>query len=386
MPLTLLRAVTFGAVLLTLVTGRHARAESPTDDDEHWVELPLSVSQATLDKVMAVPDIKLAAGLRARVLVPTGHDLFDPFDLHVVDAQRLWVADDARSGAIYEVTTAGKLTRIADIRKHAPYAIDVAPKSFGRWGGMIYAISFAEPEKRGGWELPNAITRIDPATGKDSVVCYLPKNAEGVPGAGGFFARFGPEGSPFAGKLWITAASNHSIYTITPDDKCAPFKTLDLDKEGSPRGIGFTPDGQSLLLGVASPPPANRNKTIAGGGRVLRMAADGTLAVTPVVSGLHEPGALAYAPAGFGPYGGQLFISDAGEWNNDVEATEAISRDGVLYRVTPAGKLDVVASGLANPVGVGFIDGKLAISDINGDFHVGTQKFADGFIYLIEPR
>ena len=357
-------------------------AESPAT--ERWVELPLSVSQKTLDRVMAVPEIKLSPGLHARVLVGTGHDLFDPFDLHVVDAHRLWVADDARSGAVYEVTVEGKVTRIADIRKHAPYAIDVAPASFGKSAGKIYAIAFAEPEKRGGWELPNAITRIDPATGQDSVVCYLPKNAAGIPGSGGFFARFGPENSPFAGKLWITAASNHTIYTITADDKCAAFKTLDLDSEGSPRGIGFTPDGKTLLLGVAAPPPANRNKTTPGGGRVLRMSADGTLAAAPLVSGLHEPGALAYAPPGFGKFGGELFVSDAGEWNNDVEATEPISRDGVLYRVSAAGKLETVASGLANPVGVGFMGNALVISDINGDFHVGTQKFADGFMYLIE--
>lgn len=98
----------------------------------------------------------------------------------------------------------------------------------------------------------------------------------------------------------------------------------------------------------------------------------------------HEPGALAYAPAGFGKLGGELFTRDAGQWNNDVEATESISRDGLLYRVMAAGKLEVVASGLANPVGVGFIGGALMIWDINGDFHVGTQKFADGFRYLIE--
>ncbi len=383
MKAALFRAM-FGLVFIANVFGGSALAETPAT--EQWVELPLSVSQDTLDKVMAVPELTLATGLRARVLVSTNNQLFDPFDLHVVDDTRMWVADDARSGAIYEVTTAGKVTRIADIRKHAPYAIDVAPPSFGKSAGMIYAIAFAKPEKAGGWELPNAITRIDPATGKDSVVCYLPKNAAGVPGSGGFFARFGPENSPFAGKLWITAASNHSIYTITADDKCEAFKTLDLHREGSPRGIGFTPDGQTLLLGVTAPPPANRNKVIAGGGRILRMSADGSLAATPLVSGLHEPGAMAYAPVGFGQYGGQLFVSDAGEWHNDVEATEAIGRDGKLYRVTAAGKLETAVSGLANPVGVGFLGGALVISDINGDFHVGTQKFADGFMYLIEAQ
>lgn len=354
--------------------------------DDDWVELPLSVSQQTFERVMAVPDIGLAAGFTARVLVPTGAELFDPFDFHVLDNERLWVADDGKNGAVFEVTLAGKVTLIADIHQHAPYAIDVAPPGFGRHAGQIYAIAFARPEKAGGWELPNAITRIDPATGRDEVVCFLPENAERVPGAGGFFARFGPEGSPFAGRLWLTAASNHTIYTITPDDECTPFKTLDLDREGSPRGLAFSPDGQFLLLGVAAPAPANRNKTHPGGGRILRMNADGRIAATPLISGLHEPGAMAYAPPGFGKFAGELFISDAGEWDNDVEATEPIPRDGRIYRIAAGGKLESVVSGLANPVGVGFLGANLVVSDINGDFHVGQQKFPDGFMLVVVPE
>lgn len=377
-----LRAAVIAGVLGTL--GAAAFAENPGEDD--WVQLPLSVSRETLTKVMAVPVVSVAPDLAARVLVPTGKDLFDPFDLHVFDQQRLWAADDARSGAVYEIALDGTVKRLAAIRQHAPYALDVAPQSFGKHAGQIYAVSFAKPEEAGGWELPNAITRIDPATGQDSVVCYLPKNDAGVAGSGGFFARFGPEGSPFAGRLWITAASNHTLYTITPDDECKAFKTLDLDREGSPRGIGFTPNGREMLVGVAAVPPANRNKTLPGGGRVLRMAADGSFAAQPLVGGLHEPGALAWAPAGFGAYGGQLFISDAGEWNNDTEATEAIARDGKVYRVDAQGRLHEAVSGLANPVGLGFLGGGLAISDINGDFHVGTQKFADGFVYFVTPK
>lgn len=372
------------ASMLALLTSLGVQASN--DGAEDWVELPLSVSRATLAKVMAVPEVTLAAGYTARVLVPTGRELFDPFDLHVVDERRLWAADDARSGAVYEVALDGTVKRLAAIKQHAPYALDVAPASFGRHAGQIYAVSFAKPEKAGGWELPNAITRIDPATGQDSVVCYLPKNDAGVAGSGGFFARFGPEGSPFAGRLWITAASNHTLYTITPDDECKAFKTLDLDREGSPRGIGFSRDGRRMLLGVAAVPPANRNKTIAGGGRVLLMASDGTIDPAPLVGGLHEPGALAWAPAGFGAHGGELFISDAGEWNNDTEATEAIAGDGKVYRVDGEGRLQVVVEGLANPVGLGFLGGGLAVSDINGDFHVGTQKFADGFMYFVTPR
>lgn len=377
-----LRDVLIGVVVLGPITASQAAGD---DGDDAWVELPLSVSKQTRDRVLAVPEVTLAAGLMSEVLVATGGELFDPFDFHVIDEARLWVADDGKNGAVFEVNLDGTLTLIADIQKHAPYAIDVAPASFGQHAGQIYAIAFARPEKAGGWELPNAITRIDPATGKDEVVCYLPENAERKPGAGGFFARFGPEGSPFAGRLWLTAASNHTIYTVAPDDTCAPFKTLDLDRDGSPRGIAFTQDGAAMLLGVAGPEPANRNKTRPGGGRILKMTADGALAQAPVASGLHEPGAMAFAPAEFGRFGGALVISDAGEWHNDVEATEPIGRDGHLYRVNEDGTLETLIAGLANPVGVGFVGNKLVVSDINGDFHVGTQKFPDGFMLVLWP-
>jgi hypothetical protein len=373
-----------GLLLLLVVNGVTSASESYEGDT--WVELSLSVPPETLERVLAVPQVRLAAGLSSRVLVPTRSGLFDPFDFFVVDNGRVWVADDGRNGAVFEVNLNGKVTLLADIQKHAPYAIDVAPADFGSHGGKIYAIAFARPEKAGGWELPNAITRIDPRTGADEVVCYLPENAERVPGAGGFFARFGPQGSPFAGRLWLTAASNHTIYTISPDDVCAPFKTLNLEREGSPRGIAFTPDGQSMLLGVTAPAEANRNVVHAGGGRVLRMSADGELAPQPVARGLHEPGAMAYAPVEFGRFGGALVISDAGEWNNDTVATEPVSRDGHIYRVMEDGSVESLVEGLANPVGVGFLGKQLVISDINGDFHVGTQKFADGFMLVITPE
>ena len=362
--------------------------DGPAADDasNDWVELPLSVSRQTLERVLAVPDYEVAAGFITEVLVPTRAGLFDPFDFHVVDVHRVWVADDGRNGAVFEVRLDGTVKLLADIPKHAPYAMDVAPAEFGPHAGKIYAIAFARPEKAGGWELPNAITRIDPATGQDEVVCFLPENAERIPGSGGFFARFGPRGSPFEGRLWLTAASNHTIYTISPDDTCAPFKTLDLDREGSPRGIAFSRDGQTMLLGVAAPAPANRNKTHPGGGRVLGMHIDGTLDARPIAHGLHEPGAMAWAPSDFGAIGDALIISDAGQWHNDVVATEPVGRDGLVYFVRSDGSVEPLVTGLANPVGVGFAGDSLVVSDINGDFHVGTQKFADGFMLVIRPQ
>ena len=358
-----------------------AMAEDATQD---WVQLPLTVSKQTLERVFAVPPIQMADGFTFKVLVPPRAQLYDPFDLHVVDGTRLWVADDAKSGAIYEVTLDGRVSVRAEIKQHSPISLDVAPPSFGKFAGQIYTVAFAKPEKAGGWELPDAITRIDPVTGRDTVVCFLPENKAHEPGAGGFFARFGPENSLFAGKLWITAASNHTLYQVTPDGTCKPFVTIDLQKWGSPRGISFTPDGKMMLLGAATPARDNRAKTTPGGGRILRVSPTGRIDDQPLVGGLHEPGAMAYAPKGFGKFAGQLFISDAGDWNNEVEATETVPSDGRVYRVTADGKLVLVASGFANPVGVAFVDNSLVISDINGDFHIGSQKFADGFIVIIK--
>lgn len=356
------------------------------EQSSDWVQLPLSVSKETLEKVFAMPPVETAADFTFTVLVPPKAQMFDPFDMYVVDDKTVLVADDGKSGAVYKVTTGGEVSLLADIKKHSPISLDKAPASFGKFAGHLYTVAFAKPEKAGGWELPDAITRIDPATGQDTVICFLPVSKSGEPGAGGFFARFGPEKGPFAGKLWVTAASNHTIYQVTPDGACTPFVTIDLKKWGSPRGIGFMPDGKTMLLGIAHPAADNRAKTIKGGGFVVKVSADGSIADQPFATGLHEPGAMAFAPKGFGKFAGELFISDAGEWNNEVEAIEPVPSDGHVYRVTKSGKLEMVASGLANPVGVAFVGGSLLVSDINGDFHVGTQKFPDGFMVTIKAR
>ena len=141
-----------------------------------------------------------------------------------------------------------------------------------------------------------------------------------------------------------------------------------------------------MLIGSVTPSPANRAKTIAGGGRILQMAADGTISARPFVSGLREPAAMAFAPKSFGKFGGELFIAEVGDWNNNFGITQEpnkgpfapVNDDGRLYRVTPQGQLALVASGLRNPVGVAFVADSLVITDINGDFHEGYQKIPDG--------
>jgi hypothetical protein len=384
------------SALLALVVPPANSAEndpSPVNDTERWVSLPYMVTNAERDQLFAPPAITTEPGFGASILVPPGK-VYDPFDLFVLDSKTMLVADDGADGHIWKITTGGHVESLAAPERYAPYTLDVAPASFGKFRGQIYALAFNEPNAAGGWELPDAIVRIDPTTGRDSLVCYLPESTNHEKGAGGFFVRFGPENSPFAGKLWITTASNHSIYQVTPDNGCKLVETIDLDKWGSPRGITFTPDGKAMLLGSVTPSPANRAKTVDGGGRILQMRPDGTIDDKPFATGLTEPAAMAFAPNNFGHFGGELFVAEVGKWDNDIGITQApnkgpfaqVHSDGLVYRVTRDGKLAKVASGLRNPVGVGFIGDTLIVTDINGDFHEGYQKFPDGFVVSIKAQ
>ena len=66
--------------------------------------------------------------------------------------------------------------------------------------------------------------------------------------------------------------------------------------------------------------------------------------------------------------------------------TQPLATDGKLYRVTPEGELKLVAAGFVNPLGVRFVDKKLWVSDINGDFIAGKRELPDGFIVEIRAR
>jgi hypothetical protein len=361
-------------------------------DADQWVDLPYKVTKATLGQLLAAPPTHTEDGFTAIFILKPGNQLYDPFDMYVVNKNTLWVADDGANGHVWQVTMDGRAKSLSAPARYSPYTLDVAPKSFGKYAGQIYALAFNEPNAAGGWELSDAITRIDPTTGRDTLVCYLPDNAAHEKGAGGFFVRFGPEDSPFAGKLWITTASNHSVYTVSPDGTCNAFAIIDLEKWGSPRGLAFTPDGKFMLIGMVTPSPANRAKTVVGGGKVIQMSPDGTFSDGPLKGGLREPGVMTFAPKSFGQYGGQLFITEIGDWDNDVGISQEpnkgpflpVSSDGQVYRVTPEGTLALVACGFRNPVGAVFVDDSLVVSDINGDFHEGYQKLPDGFIVAIK--
>ena len=65
---------------------------------------------------------------------------------------------------------------------------------------------------------------------------------------------------------------------------------------------------------------------------------------------------------------------------------QALRADGKVHRVTPEGKLELVASGFISPWGLRFVGNTLWVSDINGDFIYGKRELPDGFIVAIAAQ
>jgi hypothetical protein len=124
---------------------------------------------------------------------------------------------------------------------------------------------------------------------------------------------------------------------------------------------------------------------------VLRISPDGKIDDQPAAKGLDAPMGLDIAPKGFGSYEGQIFVADAGPTFGgpsgiEVPMTQRVAADGKVYRVGPDGRPQLVASGFLNPSGIKFVENKLWVSDIAGDFIGGKRELPDGFIVEIEAK
>ena len=124
----------------------------------------------------------------------------------------------------------------------------------------------------------------------------------------------------------------------------------------------------------------------ASGTAVLRVLPDGIIIDKAVAEGGAMFGGLDIAPAGFGSYGGQLFVVDVGSFEIPVPQSQALRADGKVYRFTPEGRMELVVSALINPWGLRFIGNRLLISDINGDFIYGKRELPDGFIVEVRAQ
>ena len=338
-----------------------------------------------LDRLMA-HDIKPATGFTAKVLVPPGQ-LYDPLVMHL-HGDEVWLNDDGKEegdkgSRLIAIDKQGKVSVLVDADKMTPISagFDIAPDDFGQFGGQIFALSQPKVGEKGGLE-NYVIQRIDPHHNYAvSIFCTLPGlNKKKVSGIG-VDASFGPPGSPFAGKLYASTTLNETIYQITPDGKCSPFVTFDAKQQGGPLYLRFAPDGQSLFVTVV-----RGGIFAARGSAVLRVLPNGKVEDKPVVEAPTLFGSLDFAPEEFGSYAGQLFVVDVGHYEIPVPLGQALRADGKVYRVTPEGKLELVASGFINPWNLRFVGNTMWVADINGDFIYGKRELPDGFIVTIEAQ
>ncbi len=352
-----------------------------------------SVAEQTLpdlmQRLLAPPAIQTESGFTAKVLVPPGQ-LYDPLVMLPMGSVT-WLNDDGgeekdKGSRLLAINALGEISVLAGIGKLLPtVGFDLAPPDFGEFGGQIFTLAQPKVALEGGLS-NHVIQRVDPTNDyATSIFCTLP-DAGGKKIAGfGLDARFGPRDTPFAGKLFAITIYNDTIYQVTSEGVCTPFVVFDGQRYSAPAMIVFAPDGQSMLVSVSRGAFDISSKT-APAGAIVRISPTGEIAEKPVFEGVGRPMGMAYAPAGFGAYAGQLFFADIGLFQVPVPMTQAINADGKLYRLSATGKPELVAAGFHNPMGVSFVGGKLWITDINGDFIAGKRELPDGFIVELEAR
>ena len=352
---------------------------------------PGHAKDIVLKKLLTPPTITTQPGFHSTTVIPPGQlydpgELYDPLSLVPRDGSIL-LNDDGeaigqKGGRLLAITADGKISVVMDVGQLLPITgFDVAPKGFGKFAGQVF--SLAQPTTGMEGALSNhVIQRIDLSTRVASVFCTLPpagKAGKGIAGYG-FEAHFGLPGSRFAGRLFSVTALNDIIYETLADGTCRPF--VDTSEVGPAGGFTFTPDGSAMLVTVA--PDIFPSQGSKPSGAIIRISPEGKIDPTPIVTGIVGPSGIAVAPAGFGTYGGEIFVSDTGDMEIPAPKSQPLKPDGAIFRVTKDGHLIPVASGFINPVCLRFIDSRLWVTDINGDFIAGGRELPDGFIVRID--
>ena len=125
-------------------------------------------------------------------------------------------------------------------------------------------------------------------------------------------------------------------------------------------------------------------RQVPGFATVTQITADGRVLPQYLVENLDTPSGLAFAPAGFGSYGGSLFVADIGGiMLIPAPRDKAPPRNGRILRVDSDGKAVPFASGFASPLGLRFIGQRMIVCDINGDYIGGGIELPDGFVVEI---
>ena len=342
----------------------------------HEREIDRLVAQATAQPTLSAED-----GFTIDFLVPPG-DLYDPLNIRPQDGV-VWIDDDGArdgpgGGRIWEVDYEGNVSTLIETSRLTPVlGFDVAPPDYGEFGGEMFL--FVQPGVDIARAFQNHLIRhVDPATDDElETLCELPTlenagtegrsfgfmgtAAPGVAGAG-ITAIFGPAGSPFGDRFFSATLANGSIYQSTADGDCRPFVTFE---DVTPGGIAFSQDGSKMLVGGTRVDAAGTAT-----GVVLTLDPDGTVDDEPLVT---VPGArvssLAWAPADFEPYGGELFFASG----------------GTVSRLASDGTIHLVASGVGL-TDIKFVNGDLWGVGCGRDYIGGGSYVPDGCVIRIRQR
>jgi hypothetical protein len=339
-----------------------------------------------IDRLLAMPPIKAVPRFSVRTVVPPG-DLFDPLQMVPHDGQ-VWVNDDGGEsakggGRLMSVDMLGKVSLLASPDNMLPdVGMDVAVENFGPYGGQLFLLTQPVKGEQGLWA-NHLIQRLNSENRSLEPFCALPpagSAGHGIAGAGSALL-FGPQQSPFGGRVFVVTTQNHMIYQATKDGKCTPF--ADFDRYGVPLELTFTPDHQWMLVSVTPTNAAGAPDPQARRGMIMKVSPKGEIQAKPLVWGMSIPGGMAFAPHGFGGFGGQLFFTDLGEFQIPVPMTQPLKTDGLVLRLPAGGIPKPVATGFVNQLHLRFIANKLWVSDLNGDFLGGKRELPDGFIVEI---
>ena len=337
---------------------------------------------------LAMPQITVAHGYAARVLVPPG-TLYDPLFPIAGEGDDIWLNDDGGEegeggGGLYRVQPNGTVTSLVPVGKiPPPTGIDRAPQGFAPYTNQIFVLAQAKK----GWAGATAnhiILRVDPQTWEAQRFAELPSAGsrnEGISGAG-IDLLFGPDHTAFAGRLFGVTMLNNAIYQITPDGQARPFVVMETARPRQPVCLTFANvNGEDRMLVTTANGNFSPRRQVEGFATVTQLTPEGRVLPEFLVEGLQAPSGLAYAPAGFGPYAGDLFVADiGGATPMPVPKDKALPRNGRIHRVDKEGKLHTFAQGFAMPLGLRFIGNRLIACDVNGDYIGGGQELADGFV------
>jgi hypothetical protein len=345
--------------------------------------------ERVISRLMEMTAINAADGFTAKVIIPPGQ-LYDPLS-SVAYGDGYLLNDDGgvegeKGSRILKVSMEGEIEVVVGLDKLPPVTgFDVAPEGFGDFGGHLFVLTQPRVGPLG-IGVNHLVQRIEIGNGVPEVVCELPALAGGEQASVGTQAKFGPADSPFSNLLFTVTLGNNTIYQTTADGTCTPFVTFDGSPQGQPFYLTFTPEHQTMLVSLGTPLALGAAPPSDNPGRIARVSADGTIDAAFYATGLGRPAGMAFAPDGYGAYGGHLFVNIVGSLEIPVPINQQLKRDAHVLRIAPDGSQHMVADGFINPMDIKFIHGRLIVGDINGDFIAGGREVPDGFVVEILPE